>query len=549
MDVAFRIVRIGSTSYSLPLFIDQNQSDALSEIIDNFENSLGLKEDEFDSNFIFEIFSDSKIAKGVYFVLTKHFYDLKGLESIDLSSFEYRIKLFSLMEIMNINWASYRQQKQILQLLSENESMDLLKIEQQLFGDYSDNFKIIRKTEQRPKVELVIITYNSELLKFLFSKTYTVTFTLSDYSKKGFFIKNFIRNTKFFGLPIEFEIDEDNNKNMKVNLPGPNELAGRNVKYSSYLTNFFIKYREEFMKAGITKIFLFIQYFENKKDVILPFEEFPLIISESLEDNLYDSAIEKYFSEQWLINFPHWALDREPLIIEGNLVMIPDFLLSYNEQSFYFEIIGFWTEKYLTKKLKKISLLKSKYPNMILLVDKHLDWPNNTGVKTFYYNKLPPILEIGFYLKSFEEVELKKKIETLDFDKIKSKLDNLVQNIIIVEELDLLNICSLTYSFELRIFFELFYLKYQKSGVDFIYFSTFSTIILVKFIINFKNTCFSLFEEKKMNLNELKQFFPNLNDKLLRYLVLYIGFDFRYKSLIEEEVFFKKEKVIIPEII
>ena len=61
MDISFRSIRIDSKSFEVPLFMDTGQSDAVSEILENFEQSIGLKENEFDSSFIFDVFADSKI--------------------------------------------------------------------------------------------------------------------------------------------------------------------------------------------------------------------------------------------------------------------------------------------------------------------------------------------------------------------------------------------------------------------------------------------------------------------------------------------------------
>ena len=124
MDIAFRSIRIESKSLEVPLFMDSSQNDALNEIIGNFENSVGQKEDDFDSNFIFEIFSDSKIAKGIYFILTKYFYDVKGLDTANLNAYELRLKLYEEMEKFGLTWASTRQQKQILIVLSQKNNID-----------------------------------------------------------------------------------------------------------------------------------------------------------------------------------------------------------------------------------------------------------------------------------------------------------------------------------------------------------------------------------------------------------------------------------------
>ena len=200
MDIAFRSIRIESKSFEVPLFMDSSQNDALNEIIDNFEKSVGQKEDEFESNFIFEIFSDSKIAKGIYFILTKYFYDVKGLDTADLNAYELRLKLYGEMEQSGLTWASTRQQKQILTALSQNYNIGEMELTKNLFSDFSDNFKVIKRTDEKPSVDLVIRYYNTEIVKFLLSKSYILFFKLSNYRSKGNFVKNIIKGCKFLGI-------------------------------------------------------------------------------------------------------------------------------------------------------------------------------------------------------------------------------------------------------------------------------------------------------------------------------------------------------------
>ena len=209
MDIAFRSIRIESKSFEVPLFMDSSQNDALNEIIDNFENSVGQKEDEFDSNFIFDIFSDSKIAKGIYFILTNYFYDVKGLDTADLNAYELSIKLYEEMEQSGITWASASQQKQILTVLSQNNNMDEIEFSKNLFSDFSDNFKVIKRTNEKPLVELVIRYYNTEIIKFLLSKSYSLFFKLSNYRFKGKFVKNIIKGCKFLGIEYDLEVLTD----------------------------------------------------------------------------------------------------------------------------------------------------------------------------------------------------------------------------------------------------------------------------------------------------------------------------------------------------
>ena len=547
MHISFKSQRYMSKTYEIPLFIDDSQSDAIIEIIDTFENFIGTKEDSFNSNFIFDIFSDAKIAKGLYFILTKYFYDLKGLETTKIKPFELRSKLFELMEQMNLSWANNRQQRQILAVLSDRQKIDMINLNDLLYSDFSANFTVIRRTTAKPRLKDVINQYNTEIIKFLLNKSYRINFQLGDYLLKGNFVKNIIKNCRLLGLGIDIDVKEENEtKILHFTILGPNDLVGRNIKYANNLYFFFTNLLDSFTKE-LSEIILEIQYFESKKLVLLPMTNFPSIINDSKEDVLYDSEIEKIFSQQWVLNFPHWKIEREPLIIEGNLVMIPDFLLRYRSQVFYFEIVGFWTERYLAKKSMKVSLLKKDYPNMILLVDRSLEWPKIT-VPTFFYDKKVPILEIGSFLKQYEEKELEVIISDTDFQEIQPLVEKILQEDPIILEKQLLELFKVSYDFELTRLMEKYFTLF-KSTCNFVFFSKYVFLVSTPFLFESKKFITRENINGVLSLQKLKQQFSFIDEKFLKVMLNYLGYDIKYRSLLDEDIVFKKNKVIIPEIV
>ena len=323
-------------------------------------------------------------------------------------------------------------------------------------------------------------------------------------------------------------------------------MVGRNIKYSSNLFAFFIRNLVS-QSQEVHDLFLEVQYFETRKQVFLPLQGFPSIVDDSQEEILYDSTIEKVFFEQWVSNFPHWFITREPLIIEKNLVMVPDFLLSYRNKSFYFEIVGFWTERYLTKKVMKVSLLKNKYPNMILLVDKSLDWPE-TQIPTFFYDKKVPVLEIGQFLKPFEEDELINIITKKNFDLLKSNIEQSLKKKANIFGKDLFDIFEVGFVFELDKYME-FLFKSFPCKISFVYFSKYIFISSLDFLFELQKTIAIARVNNKLSFQQLKLQYSFLDEKILKVLLTYIGYDFKYRSLLEEEMIFKKDKLIKSEII
>ena len=76
----------------------------------------------------------------------------------------------------------------------------------------------------------------------------------------------------------------------------------------------------------------------------------------------FDSSVEKKFMDKFLKFSTGWHLVREPdpLILSSGKAFIPDFVFEKYGVKVYLEIVGFWTEDYLKRKLEKIKDLTNK---------------------------------------------------------------------------------------------------------------------------------------------------------------------------------------------
>jgi len=94
----------------------------------------------------------------------------------------------------------------------------------------------------------------------------------------------------------------------------------------------------------------------------------------------YDSAVEESFARAWLAQDAHgrlsvvhgWVLRREPRAIAvAGTVFIPDFTFSRGETEVYAEIVGFYTDDYLTRKRHKLTALSGQL-RLLLLIEENL---------------------------------------------------------------------------------------------------------------------------------------------------------------------------------
>jgi hypothetical protein len=83
--------------------------------------------------------------------------------------------------------------------------------------------------------------------------------------------------------------------------------------------------------------------------------EIGLSFNKYIMDN-FDSNVEKKFMDKFLKFSTDWQLAREPdpLILSDGKAFIPDFVFEKYGVKVYLEIVGFWTEDYLKRKLEKI---------------------------------------------------------------------------------------------------------------------------------------------------------------------------------------------------
>jgi predicted nuclease of restriction endonuclease-like RecB superfamily len=135
----------------------------------------------------------------------------------------------------------------------------------------------------------------------------------------------------------------------------------------------------------------------------------------------FDSFVEKDFANRFRVLNSKWRLKREPEpIVAGQFVIIPDFSFDREGIKLYFEVVGFWTNAYLTRKISKLKQINVR---MLVAVDETLacerlaKLEKRQSLNVIYYKKkipLPPILR---YLQdAFKEVHSKQLsfLENLD---------------------------------------------------------------------------------------------------------------------------------------
>jgi hypothetical protein len=140
------------------------------------------------------------------------------------------------------------------------------------------------------------------------------------------------------------------------------------------------------------------------------------------EEAAFDSGIEERFYNEFISSAASksWQLIREPdaVFTESKGVFIPDFKFKHKELNVetYFEIVGFWTEEYIKRKLSKLRAMPF---NMLVAIDKNLACFNSAQFDlglhqpVIQYTRKVPVGEVLRYLAKVEREEIKREVERL----------------------------------------------------------------------------------------------------------------------------------------
>jgi predicted nuclease of restriction endonuclease-like RecB superfamily len=112
---------------------------------------------------------------------------------------------------------------------------------------------------------------------------------------------------------------------------------------------------------------------DNIKNTILEYTS-PSFLS---RDGQFDSNVEQKFASKFEQFSNGWKLIREPdpLIVSNGKGFIPDFVFEKYGRKVYLEIVGFWTNDYLVRKIQKITDLVSLSSSSSSSFDSSAPWP------------------------------------------------------------------------------------------------------------------------------------------------------------------------------
>ncbi|MFQ6137258.1 MAG: DUF790 family protein [Candidatus Hydrothermarchaeales archaeon] len=349
---------------------------------------------------------------------------IRGLRTLLLRRCEFGVK--SLVEPIRARRSAFQEankigpitseekRRTVLQNVAESLKISVDELEASLWADYES--ELILVNFDAPSPEELLRRYNLSLAQTLLFKAMSMDVSISahrDY--KGVF-----RRIKYLGLMY---LVEKRDGGLIISVEGPLSLFKMTEKYGTSMA----KLLPIIVESEDWKI--------TAKIVMRGYDGTPRIrdfeldsgYNDSLkveggwrgqkeEKPIFDSSVEEKFARGFNSLQKGWILTREPEpLIAGNSVFIPDFGFRKRGMNFYLEVVGFWTEDYLKKKLYKLSLLEED--NLILAVDENLACSKfkelEGRMKVIYYKKEIPVKEVYGHLKGFEMQNTEREIKYL----------------------------------------------------------------------------------------------------------------------------------------
>lgn len=230
-------------------------------------------------------------------------------------------------------------------------------------------------------------------------------------------------------LGLMYELEAVNESHVKIKVSGPASILGQTTRYGTSFAKLLpaiIRAEEWSIRAKI-KIPALAQ---ARYEFTLDSAKRGLLATEqeaeeetSLLD--FDSKVERDFAGRIRHIMPEWEIKREPTALKaGRYAFIPDFGFFLRRPGqrepvarLYLEIVGFWTEDYLKRKISKLREVSAEVPLMIA-VDRSLncsalDFRVTSMREVFFYEGTLPLEPVIARLQQLAEEQTREELKRL----------------------------------------------------------------------------------------------------------------------------------------
>lgn len=387
-----------------PVFaeIDEEHQELADELIEVYRNFVGKKKSEID-----ELLAE--FEQGLNFKLVRGLRTLLERRCIFKSKYavEPVVARRAVFEAASSKKVTNRKEREkVIETVAKKLNISVADLEQSLWADQESEVVLDEFAPLNPNE--LLKSYNLSLAQTLLFKS-----TGMSISFKGNY-KEIFRAIKYFGLMY---ISEGN----KIRVEGASSLLKLSERYGTSLARLLPAIvnsddweidAEIVIRRDTPRIYHFVMDSRSKN----------LLMSKEKEaKTTFDSGIEERFYNEFLSSpaSKSWELIREPdAVFTGKTVFIPDFKFKHKEIGIetYFEIVGFWTEEYIKRKLSKLRAMPFA---MLVAIDKNLACFNSANFElgldqpVILFSRKVLVGDVVRYLAKVESEEIRREVERL----------------------------------------------------------------------------------------------------------------------------------------
>ena len=319
---------------------------------------------------------------------------------------DLRRKIFQATEQFGLPTTSQNRRK-ILDIVASKMALAVEEVEKDFYSDLDG--ELLLEKFSAPSASDLLGEYNLSLAQTLLFDATELSFTASGNWQDLF------HAIKKFGLI--YEVYQDNG--LWVKIDGPGNLFKLTRRYGvgiAKLLPIIVANSEWTIRAKVlwrfTNEICDFKLESQKHSSLLKKQRLPTLS--------YDSSIEEDFASKFQALTTGWTLKREPEPVSaGKQVIIPDFSLEKASIKIYLEIVGFWTEEYLLRKIEKIKQVEVK---MLLLVNEALACEKLSALEK------RPQLDLIYYRDKISLAPILRYLQT-EFEDVKSKEIKLLEGL------------------------------------------------------------------------------------------------------------------------
>jgi predicted nuclease of restriction endonuclease-like RecB superfamily len=319
---------------------------------------------------------------------------------------DLRRKIFQATEQFGLPTTSEKRRK-IIEIVASKMALAVEDVEEYFYSDLDG--ELVLEKFFAPSASELLGEYNLGLTQTLLFDATELSFTAAGNWQDLF------HAIKKFGLI--YEVYQDNG--LWVKIDGPGSLFKLTRRYGvgiAKLLPIIVANSEWTVKAKV--LWRFTNEICDLK--LESLKHAALLKKQRLPTLTYDSSIEEDFASKFQALTTGWALKREPEpVTAGKQVIIPDFSLEKAGIKIYLEIVGFWTEEYLLRKIEKLKQVEVK---MLLLVNEALACEKLSALEK------RPLLDLIYYRDKISMAPILRYLQT-KFDGVKSKEIKLLEGL------------------------------------------------------------------------------------------------------------------------